>query len=161
MWWNRRFASRMWSWQIFSKYMMLRCQYGPKSQDIPAPCWIYEKLRQLWKQRGPRGQWVYGFLLRVAPSEFSCLFASFFSDIMKPTPGPTPHAVFTISSLVSFGLSSMVVWKWSITSKRNFLLFVLSYLSVTVCSVLRSGCWSTFRFSLLIKGAELGQLRLK
>lgn len=42
---------------------------------------------------------------------------------MRPTPGPTLHVVCTISSSVSFGLSSMATWKSSTICNRSFLAF--------------------------------------
>ncbi len=54
MWWNRRFASWMCSRQICSNYVILSCQYGPKSLRNVSNTLLnlfHEELRQFWRQK--------------------------------------------------------------------------------------------------------------
>ncbi len=55
MWWNERFASWMFSWQICSSCVMLSCQCGPKylrnvSNTLLNLC--HQELRKFWRQKG-------------------------------------------------------------------------------------------------------------
>ncbi len=54
MWWNGRFASWMCSRQICRNFVMITCQYGPKSlrnvyNTLLNLC--HEELRQFWRQK--------------------------------------------------------------------------------------------------------------
>ncbi len=54
MWWNGRFAW-MCSWQICSNYVMLSCQYGPKSLRNVSNTLLnlcHEEFRHFWRQKG-------------------------------------------------------------------------------------------------------------
>ncbi len=55
MWWNGRFASWMYSWQICSKCVMPSFQYGSKSLRNVSNTLLnlcHEELRQFWRQKG-------------------------------------------------------------------------------------------------------------
>ncbi len=55
MWWDGRFTSWMCSRQICSNFVMLSCQYGPKSLRNVSNTLLnlcHEELRQFWRQPG-------------------------------------------------------------------------------------------------------------